>query len=120
MVAMLNSLELHLNGRFAIQQITQKDFQQSGASYSDTENLIDECRRIGTIQAAALLVETEDGRIRCSLRSMGAIDVRKVAIKFGGGGHKMAAGAHLQMTLQQARQAIKMEVKKQLREQNGN
>ncbi|MFC1737817.1 bifunctional oligoribonuclease/PAP phosphatase NrnA [Planctomycetota bacterium] len=113
MVAMLNSLELHLDGRFAIQQVTQKDFQQSGAAYSDTENLIDECRRIGTVQAAVLLVEADDGRVRCSLRSTGAVDVREIASKFGGGGHKMAAGAHLKMTLQQAKEAIKKEVQKQ-------
>ena len=37
----------------------------------------------------------KDGRImtRVSLRSSGADDVRKVAAQFGGGGHRNAAGA---------------------------
>ncbi|GAH79369.1 unnamed protein product, partial [marine sediment metagenome] len=51
MTAMLNTLELHLDGRYATQHLLQRDFEQAGAAYSDTENLIDECRRISTIEA---------------------------------------------------------------------
>ncbi|MHC4133193.1 MAG: DHH family phosphoesterase [Planctomycetota bacterium] len=114
MLRILNSLELHCQGRLAIQQVTQADFKESGASYSDTENLIDECRKIGSVQAAALLVETSDGRVRCSFRSLGGIDVLKVAAAFGGGGHKMAAGTHLEMSLDQAKETVKAEIQKQL------
>jgi phosphoesterase RecJ-like protein len=71
MVVVLNSLELHLDGRYAVVQVTQRDFQQTGAEYSDTENLINECHRIGTVRASALFIELKDGRIRCSLRSRG-------------------------------------------------
>ncbi|MHC4265550.1 MAG: DHH family phosphoesterase [Planctomycetota bacterium] len=114
MLRLLNSLELHCDGRLAIQHLTQADFDESGASYSDTENLIDECRKIGSVEAATLLVETSDGKVRCSLRSLGSVDVLKVASAFGGGGHKMAAGAHLEMTLEQAKEAVKAEIQKQL------
>jgi len=110
MVAMLNSLELHLDGRFATQHILQKDFQQTGASHKDTENLINECQRISTVEAAALFVELKDGRIRCSLRSTGAIDVSKIAEKFGGGGHKMAAGTFLPGPLDEAKKIILAEM----------
>jgi len=114
MVRMLNSLEFHFDGRLAIQQITQTDFEESGAAYNDTENLIDECRKVGSVEAAVLLVETSDGRVRCSLRSLGSVDVLKIASAFGGGGHKMAAGAHLEMSLEQAKKAVKAEIEKQL------
>jgi len=46
MVAMLNTLELHLDGRYATQYLRVSDFEQTGASYTDTENLINECQRI--------------------------------------------------------------------------
>ncbi len=104
--AMLNTLELHLDGRFATQYLLQRDFEQTGATYEDTENLINECRRISTVEAAALFVELKDGRIKCSLRSSNNIDVCKIAEKFGGGGHKMAAGAHLPGPLEKAKQLI--------------
>ena len=87
MTVMQNSLELHFDGRYASQFLTQQDFKTTGAKYEDTENLIDQCRRIATVEVAALFVELKDGRIRCSLRSRGAVDVCKIAQKFDGGGH---------------------------------
>jgi len=114
MAAMLNTLELHFNGRYATQHLTLQDFEQTGAAHKDTENLIDECRRISTVEAAALFVELKDGRIRCSLRSRGAVDVRKIAQKFGGGGHKMAAGTYLPGPLENAKKLINAEIEKQL------
>jgi len=109
-LAMLNTLELHLDGRFATQHISQQDFQQTGAAYKDTENLINECQRISTVEAAALFVELKDGRIRCSLRSIGTVDVSKIAAKFGGGGHKMAAGTFLPGPLENAKKLILAEI----------
>lgn len=106
MTRMLSTLELHLDGRYATQHLSQADFKQTGASYKDTENLIDECQRISSVQAAALFVELPDGRIKCSLRSTSRIDVRKIAQQFGGGGHTMASGTHLPGPLENAKQLI--------------
>jgi phosphoesterase RecJ-like protein len=106
MVAMLNTLELNFDGRYATQYLLQQDFQQAGAAYQDTENLINECHRMGTVKISALFVELADGRIRCSLRSRCDIDVSQIAAKFGGGGHRMAAGTYLQGPLSDAMQFI--------------
>ncbi|MHC4221276.1 MAG: DHH family phosphoesterase [Planctomycetota bacterium] len=118
MTAMFNTLQLHLDGRFATQHVTQDDFERTGASYNDTENFIDECRCIQTVEAAALFVQLPDGKIKCSLRSSKNIDVRKIAQKFGGGGHKMASGVHLQGPLQDAKKLIFEEITKQFAEIN--
>lgn len=40
----------------------------------------------------SLLWNESGGRIRCSLRSAGKIDVAKIAKKYGGGGHKQSSG----------------------------
>jgi phosphoesterase RecJ-like protein len=117
MAAMLDTLELHFDGRYATQHLTQADFKQTGAKFSDTENLIDECRRISGVEAAALFVEQADGQVKISLRSSpprqgrkpcrgGAIDVCKIAVKFGGGGHKMAAGAYLPSPIEKAKKLV--------------
>ena len=103
MVAMLNTVELHFDGRYASQYLRREDFERTGAAYRDTENLINECQRIGSVSVAALFVELKDGRIRCSLRSRPdaqrpgaeAVDVNEIARQFGGGGHKMASGTYL-------------------------
>jgi phosphoesterase RecJ-like protein len=114
--AMLNTLELHLEERFAMQYLTQADFKRTGAKLSDTENLIDECRRISTVEAAALFVEQADGQVKVSLRSRGPADVCKIAAKFGGGGHKMAAGTYLPGPLENAKKLIFDAVAEQLKQ----
>ncbi len=111
---MHKTLELHFDNRYAIQYLRQQDFEQAGATDKDTEDLINECQRISSVEVAALFVELKDGRIKLSLRSKGAIDVCKIAQKFGGGGHNMAAGAHLPGPLENAKQLITAEIKKQL------
>jgi phosphoesterase RecJ-like protein len=112
---MLSTLELHFGGRYAVQYLRQQDFQRTGASYEDTEDLINECQRIGSVEVAALFVELKDGRIRCSLRSKGAVDVSKIAQKFGGGGHKQAAGTYLPGPLENAMSIIEVDIEKQLK-----
>jgi phosphoesterase RecJ-like protein len=114
MTRMFDSLELHFDGRYAVQQLTLKDFKETGAAYTDTENLIDRCRCINTIEAAALFIELKDGRIRCSLRSTGNVDMRVVGQKFGGGGHVVAAGVNLPGPLENAKKLICDAVKEQL------
>ena len=61
------------------------------------------------------MVELEDGRIRCSLRSTGGIDVSEIAAKFGGGGHKMAAGTFLSGPIEEAKQIIHDEVTERIK-----
>ena len=114
MVAMLSTLELHLDGRYASQYLVPQDFERTGAAYRDTENLVNECQRIGSVEVAALFVELRDGRIRCSLRSRGAVDVSEIAAQFGGGGHKAASGTYLPTPLEHAMQLIHDEVAKRL------
>ncbi|MGD2093498.1 MAG: bifunctional oligoribonuclease/PAP phosphatase NrnA [Phycisphaerales bacterium] len=113
MTTMLNTLELHLDGKCATQHILRQDFENTGTTYSDTENLINECQRISKVKVAALFVELKDGQFRCSLRSKGGIDVSKIAAKFGGGGHKMAAGTYLPGPVENARQLILNEISKE-------
>ena len=95
--------------------VSRQDFERTGAGYNDTENLINECHRIGTVEASALFVELKDGRIRCSLRSRGSMEVNVIAAAFGGGGHKKAAGTYLPGPLENAKQLILDKITKGLR-----
>ncbi len=115
MTRMLNTLELHFGGRYATQHLLQSDFETTGAKSKDTENIIDECQRISSVEVAVLFVELADGRIKCSLRSRGDVDVRKIAQQFGGGGHTMASGVHLPGPVENAKKTIYQQLEQQLR-----
>ncbi|MHC4770283.1 MAG: DHH family phosphoesterase [Planctomycetota bacterium] len=116
MTRMLDHLQLHADARIATQYILRKDFDETGASGPDTENLIDECQRIESVEVAALFTELADGGFRCSLRSKGKIDVRRIAQKYGGGGHTLASGVNLKGPLEAAVQSIVDEITAQLTE----
>jgi phosphoesterase RecJ-like protein len=114
LVTMLNTLELHFGQRYAAVHLLQRDFDATGSTYEDTENMINESQRIGSVKVSALFVELKDGRIRCSLRSRCDLDVSRIAAKFGGGGHKMAAGTYLPGPLENAKRLIYEQVAGQL------
>ena len=67
-------------------------FEVSGAKREDTEEFINLPRAVRSVKVAAFLKETLDGYIKVSLRAKGECDVSLVALKFGGGGHRNAAG----------------------------
>ena len=47
-----------------------------------------------------MLKEEVDGTVRVSLRSLGDVDVRRIAEAHGGGGHRFAAGFTSELDLE--------------------
>lgn len=112
MTRMLESLELHCADRLAVMTIRKGDFQAAGANSSETENLVNEALRIGSVESVALLVEDGDV-VRVSLRSRDAIDVAELAARFGGGGHARAAGFRLPEDIDSLKPRIVAEFEKE-------
>jgi bifunctional oligoribonuclease and PAP phosphatase NrnA len=90
--AVLNGMQLDPSGRIALLTVTQALAREHGASYDDTEGLINFPLTVKDIHAVAFVKEMADGSWRVSLRSKGKLDVRAIASQFGGGGHINAAG----------------------------
>lgn len=60
-------------------------------SFVEAEDLVNYPRSIGSVRVACLLRE-RDGLVKVSLRGKGDVDVSLIAARFGGGGHRNAAG----------------------------
>jgi phosphoesterase RecJ-like protein len=60
-------------------------------SFVEAEDLVNYPRSIATTKVGALLRELDEG-VKVSLRAKGEVDVRAIAARFGGGGHRNAAG----------------------------
>jgi phosphoesterase RecJ-like protein len=58
------------------------------------------------VRLAILFRQLANGRVKVSFRSVGSIDVSKLAEQFGGGGHRKASGASLDGPLSAAQQAV--------------
>ncbi len=102
----VNKAKLYEFGRIGISYITLEDINSCGATTEDTEGIIDSIRDIDSVEVAALLRESEDGLVRVSLRGKSCADVSQIATKFGGGGHRLAAGCTMQPPIEEAAEQI--------------
>jgi phosphoesterase RecJ-like protein len=95
----LGRAELVREQRFVWTAVTQDMLQRHGVDMEEIEGLIDIVRRASEAEVTSVLKEEVDGTIRVSLRSLGAVDVRRIAESHGGGGHRFAAGFSSELDL---------------------
>jgi len=80
-------------GRVITSTVRLADIRETAAAPHDTEDLINLTLAVKGTEVAAILIEQTDGRIKVSFRSRSSVDASILAARFGGGGHKVAAGA---------------------------
>jgi phosphoesterase RecJ-like protein len=88
----LGRAQLDEDHRFVWSMVTNDDLEDAGISSHDTDGLIDLVRMARGTEVACLLKVKDNGVVKGSLRSRGAVDVARIAGAFGGGGHHNAAG----------------------------
>jgi phosphoesterase RecJ-like protein len=94
-------MTLHCGNRVAVQILRLEDFSLAGALPEDTDGLVNFPLKTRDIVVSLMLKESQDGRIRCSLRSKGAVNVAKIAQAFDGGGHINASGFKSKLDIEQ-------------------
>jgi phosphoesterase RecJ-like protein len=88
----LEAAELVREQRFVWTAVTQDMLKRHDVTLDEVEGLIDIVRRTSEAEVTCVLKEETDGSVRVSLRSLGDVDVRRIAEANGGGGHRFAAG----------------------------
>jgi phosphoesterase RecJ-like protein len=102
----LGRLQTAHNGRVAHTEIHRGDYEATGATPMDTEDLVNFPRSLTGVDVGLLFMEMPRGGIKVSFRSREGVDVAAVAQRFGGGGHRQAAGAVLPAPLDEARARV--------------
>jgi len=92
---LLGKLESRCDGRLILCVIRREDMDASGSASDDLEGFVELLRRHRGVKIAATLREDAPDRCKLSMRSFGGVDASALALRFGGGGHKNAAGATL-------------------------
>lgn len=100
--AVTQQATLHSHGRISLISFTRELFRQTGTGPEDTEGLVNRVLYLRGVQAAIATREEDNGSIKFSLRSKGDVNVQAVAARFGGGGHRNAAGGTLNMSVDEA------------------
>lgn len=93
-------------GQIAICALPLEVEKKMELSEDDLENISGFPRSIEGVKIAATLRQQEDGIVKLSVRALPAYDASAVCQKFGGGGHRGAAGASMDMTMDEAVQAV--------------
>ncbi|MFA4986621.1 MAG: bifunctional oligoribonuclease/PAP phosphatase NrnA [Candidatus Brocadiia bacterium] len=99
-------LEIHADGKIASVSLRQREMEELGLTVYETSEIVDIPRACGSAELAVMFLETDGERTRVSLRSKGGLDCNVLAAVFGGGGHRAAAGAVLEMPMDRAQSQV--------------
>jgi bifunctional oligoribonuclease and PAP phosphatase NrnA len=104
---LLGTMRFEAQGQIASFSLSLNVASKLGVRPEDNEGLIDHLRAIRGVIVAVFFEELADGKVRVSMRSKTEdIDVSAICQKFGGGGHKLAAGARVRGTLAEVEQRL--------------
>jgi phosphoesterase RecJ-like protein len=102
----LERLQSTNGGRVAYTEIHRKDYEATGATPQDTEDLVNYTRGLAGVEVGLLFMEQPRGGVKVSFRSRTQVDVARLAEGFGGGGHQRAAGAVIEAPMEEARARV--------------
>lgn len=83
---------LELDGQVIYGYCTKELMDRYELTANDLDAVIASIRNVSGVEVAMFAYQIEDNKYKVSLRSKDDVDVSKIAVTFGGGGHKRAAG----------------------------
>ncbi len=105
--AALTGIEVAVRGKVAIVSVTQAMVDAAGASWDDSEGLVNWARGVDGVVVGVLVTTARGGGTRVSMRGRPElIDLGQIALALGGGGHPGAAGCWLPDELPAARAKV--------------
>ena len=115
--AALSKIEYSKCNEFAWVVLDNNVFLSTNTKSSDVEGLADFLRSIKNVEVAFIMIQIQKGNIRLSFRSRGKYIINDIAQSFGGGGHKLAAGATVKnMSFIEIKEKILEQLKKKKEE----
>jgi len=102
------------NEQILVCYLNMEDYANFGIEKSDTESIVHYMNNVEGVEVAVFLYAIDDDTYKISLRSKGTVDVCKVAMNFGGGGHQKASGASIKAPLEDAILAVTNAISLQL------
>ncbi|MEG0996215.1 MAG: bifunctional oligoribonuclease/PAP phosphatase NrnA [Clostridia bacterium] len=98
----LPSLRVSADGKVAGLRLSLEQMKAAHANNGHTDGIVDYAIDIAGVELAYFVREAEDGRVKGSLRAITPYRVDEVAMRYGGGGHRLAAGCTLDLPLDKA------------------
>src|SRR5437588_1836172 len=107
----LQGLHYEFGDRLVWGSISQTGLRDSGATTDQADSAIDQLNTLRDQDPAILFKEAGPQLTKVSIRSRDQVDAAELAARFGGGGHKRAAGMELALPLKEAEAKVLAEVR---------
>ena len=110
------SLHIWKNRKVAEVTLTRDDFRSVRGTKADAEDIIEIPRMVAGNEIAVFFYQIPDRtkEVRCSFRTRGNLDATVLAGKFGGGGHRKAAGCTITGTMNSVKRRVRAAIKELL------
>lgn len=104
--AAIRNIESYYDNALVISTLSLEEIKTYSETGDGAGGIVNTLKRVKDSKVALFLYEKEAGEIKVSMRSEDPYDVSQVAQKFGGGGHKKAAGATIKGTLEETKDQV--------------
>lgn len=102
----IDNMEVYYDGKFRYSYVSYEEIKKLGLDEEDAEGMTNYLRMVEGTEIAVAVRGKSDGSNKVSMRSGGRIDVSKIAIAFGGGGHQRAAGYTMPKDLETSKKEL--------------
>ena len=99
----IQNLQVDASGQIAYSEVSRDMLQRYVIDPMEMPTVVNVPLSLGGVEVALLFVEIEPSCINVSARSKGRVLIDRLARRFGGGGHPLAAGFTIKGTLEQAK-----------------
>ncbi len=88
----VDNMEVYYDGKMRYSCVKYDDIASFGLDDEESEGMTNYLRAVKGTKVAVYVRQRSDGTYKVSMRSDGTVDISRIAISFGGGGHPRAAG----------------------------
>ncbi|MBQ0106026.1 MAG: bifunctional oligoribonuclease/PAP phosphatase NrnA [Armatimonadetes bacterium] len=111
----LNSLETYDEGKIIFAFLDNKYLRDNSIENIDSDPVNQFIQSVKGQKVTAFLRETDENKVRISLRSSGNINCNSICMTFGGGGHINASGCTIRKSLTEAKQDLLEAIRKEMK-----
>ncbi len=112
--ALLESI-LIMDGKCMVSGIEKKTLDFYHADAKDLEGIVSQLNQTRDVECTIFMYQTGVLEYKVSLRSKGKVDVSRIAVYFGGGGHMRAAGCTMNGTFYDVVNNLTLHIERQLK-----
>ncbi|MGE4282198.1 MAG: bifunctional oligoribonuclease/PAP phosphatase NrnA [Clostridia bacterium] len=102
----INLIEMYQEGKIAVIALDYSLLNLQKINTDEMEGLSGIPRSIEGVEVGIVFTEKEPGQVKVSFRSNQYVDVSKIAVSFGGGGHNRASGCTVGMDIRQVKKRV--------------